>query len=221
MWQSFADPVVVPANSTVPFMVRAEPYSIKTAGDNLDALIIQANVYTDFGSFGKTGYQSSMYEEDSPMVNVYMSNAADINLRDEFISHVNDIPENSTQTFNVVFADLDDDPLTVVNADAKLIINVPREWTVVEPLNNYVGFEDPPSVTLHSDGSTQIIGILEDPLGDGINDARKISFDATAPDVDFDRLYIMYVLADGTVTNASLELKSIGPLNEIVLNVDP
>jgi hypothetical protein len=31
----------------------------------------------------------------------------------------------------------------------------------------------------------------------------------------------MYLLADGTVTNTSGDLKTIGPLNEIVLNVDP
>jgi uncharacterized protein YjfI (DUF2170 family) len=220
MWQSFDDPVTIKANSTESFLVRAEPYTIKTAGDNLDALIIQANVYTDFGSFGKTGYQSSMYELNSPIVNVYLSNSTNINDRNQFFSHQNDIIENSTNTFNVVFADMDDDPLTVINSGAKLIINIPREWTF-DKLNNFVGFLNPPTVTPHSDGSTQIVGITSKDIGDGVDNALRISFDAIAPDVKVERLYIMYVLADGTVTNASNELKTIGPLNEIVLNVDP
>ncbi|MDH3677008.1 MAG: hypothetical protein OEQ12_01755, partial [Nitrosopumilus sp.] len=220
MWQSFTDTVTVPANTTKSFLARAEPYQIKTAGDNLDALIVQANVYTDFGSFGKTGYQSSMYELDAPIVNVYHDNSTNINDRDNFVSHFNDITENSTETFDIVLADLDEESDTVINTGAKLIINIPREWNFTQ-LNNYAGFVDPPTVTVHSDKSTQIVGVTNAPIGDGVNDARKISFDAKAPDVKIQRLYIMYVLADGTVTNTSGELKTIGPLNEMVLNVDP
>jgi hypothetical protein len=132
MWQNFANPLLLKANSTESFLVRLEPSGIKPGGEpaNLDALIVQANVYSTFGSFGKAGYQSSMYIEKSPIVNVYLTDTIDS--RTSFIGNINDIPENSIQTFKVVLADLDNEGTTFINIGAKLIINVPREWEFVD-----------------------------------------------------------------------------------------
>jgi hypothetical protein len=226
MWQNITNPVTVPANSTKSFMVKVEPYNL--AGDfNLDAIIVQANIFSSLGSFGKSGYQSTMYKEASPLVNVYLSDETD--LRTGFTSDRINIPENSTQTFSVVLADLDDDPDTHINEETDLIINVPREWEFVEFVS-HVGFNTPTNVT-HSDGSTQLVAETNTIIGDGSADptpgvdARKVVFKAKAPDVDFHRLYIMYILADGTVDvktgSSSTELKTIGPLNEVVLQVNP
>jgi hypothetical protein len=228
MWQNFTNPITVPANSTQSFMVKVEPSIIKS-GDNIDALIVQANVYSTFGSFGKAAYQSSMYEEKSPIVNVYMSDS--INSRTNIIGNENNIAVNSANTFNISIADMDNQPDTFVKAGAKLIINVPREWT----FNNFIscdGFDDidgdgdcndanSPTATVHADGSTQIIGITKGVLGNGVNDVRTITFNATAPDVNSPRLYVMYVLGDGIVSTPTGGDKTIGPLNEVVLNVDP
>jgi len=228
MWQNFTDPITVLANTTQSFMVKVEPSVIKS-GDNIDALIVQANVYSTFGSFGKAAYQSSMYEEKTSIVNVYLTDTIDS--RTDIQGFVNDIPVNSTNIFKIVLVDLDDQPDTVINAGARLIINVPREWT----FNNFVscdGFDDDdsdgdcddanmPTFTVHADGSTQLIGITQDVIGDGVNDARTIEFSADAPDVIAPRLYVMYVLADGIVDTPTGGEKTIGPLNEIVLNVDP
>jgi len=221
VWEGLNDPINLKANSTRSFLVKVEPADIKTGPTqaNLDALIVQANVWSEFGSFGKSGYQATMYLEKTSIVNVYLSNST--TSRDSIIGYYNDIPELTNQNFKAVFADMDNDPATVVNTGARFIINIPREWTFAgfneDPIP---GFVNPPTVTVHSDGSTQIIAQTSVPLGDGVNDALGIDFNAIAPDIKSPRLYVMYILADGTVTVAG-EQKTIGPLNEVVLNVDP
>jgi hypothetical protein len=234
MWQNFTSPVLLPANSTKSFMLKVEPGDIFVSGRNLDALIVQSNVYSTFGSFGKSGYQTTMYERDAPIVNVFLSDAAD--LRTGFIGNVNNIGNFTSTTFNAVIADMDDNPLTFVNAGAKFIINIPREWTFEEFIS-CDGFDDvidgdcadnnAPTVTVHSDGSTQIIATSTSIIGDGTtlgvtdpSEARKISFKATSAPVEVPRLYVMYILADGIVTTPTGD-RTIGPLSEIVLNVDP
>ena len=236
MWQNFTSPVLLPANSTKSFMLKVEPGDIFVSGRNLDALIVQANVYSTFGSFGKSGYQTTMYERDAPIVNVYLTDAAD--LRTGFIGNVNDIANFTSTTFNAVLADLDDNEDTFINSGARFIINVPREWTFEEFIS-CDGFDsvidgdcdltDPiaPTFTLHSDGSTQIIAETTSIIGDGITDdvtdpseARKISFKVTSAPVKFPRLYVMYILADGIVSTPDGD-RTIGPLSEVILNVDP
>jgi len=232
MWQSISNPILLEANSTQSFVAKVNPRTIKTDKDNLDALIVQANVYSTFGSFGKSGYQSSMYDADGSIVNVYLVNeATDINLRDEFIHNINDMANFTSVRFDAVFADMDSKPTTVIEPGARFIINVPREWT----FENFIscdGFDSNdgdgdcndapiPTAIVHADGSTQIIGISTGPIGDGINDARKISFNAITAPVKAPRLYIMYMLADGLTLNTQGQEKTIGPLNEVVLNVDP
>ena len=235
MWQNFTSPISLPANSTKSFMLKAQPGEIFGSNTNLDALIVQANVYSTFGSFGKSGYQSTMYESDAPIVNVYLTDAVD--LRTGFIANLNDIGNYTSTTFNAVLADLDDNEFTYINIGAQFIINVPREWTF-ENFISCEGFEDvgtpgicdgpnEPSVTVHSDGSTQIIGTSINKIGDGTtpgvtdpSEARKISFKVTSAPVKVPRLYVMYILADGVVSTPDGD-RTIGPLSEIVLNVDP
>jgi archaellum component FlaF (FlaF/FlaG flagellin family) len=235
MWQNFTSPLLLQANSTETFMVKVEPGGIFVENQNLDALIVQGNVYSSFGSFGKSGYQSTMYDDDSPIANVYLTNNAD--LRTGFIGNVNDIANYTSTTFNAVLADMDDNPATYINPGAKFIINIPREWTFEEFIS-CEGFEDSgtpaicdgpnePTWTIHSDGSTQIIGISQGNIGDGTtpdvtdpSEARKISFKATSASVQKPQLFVMYILADGIVTTPEGD-RTIGPLSEVVLNVDP
>jgi len=238
MWQNFASPLLLRANSTESFMLKVEPGGIFVENQNLDALIVQANVYSTFGSFGKAGYQSTMYDNESPIVNVYLQNAtATADLRDGFIGNINDIANYTTGTYTAVLADLDDNDGTFINTGAKFVINVPREWTEVT-LVDCEGFEDvgtpticdgpnEPTVTIHSDGSTQIIGTSIAPIGDGATadftdpeEAKKITFTAKAAAVKAPRLFIMYILADGIITTTDGD-RTIGPLAEVVLNVDP
>ena len=75
---------------------------------------------------------------------------------------------------------------------------------------------DSTSITPFGDGSSQIVGELSDNLGTGTNVADTIQFSARAPDVSSDQMYVMYILAQGQSSNTF----SIGPLSEIVLQID-
>ena len=225
MWQNFSNPIPIDPFSSVAFLANVKPGSI-SAGDSLDAVIVQANVFSSSGSFGKAAYQTTMYQAnpDGGIVNVYLT-ADDPDPRADLISQRLGIPFNSTETFKIVFADMDDDDATSIEAGAKLIVNVPREWKFVTVTNStgFITNATQPSVVEHADSSTQIIALIDSPIG-GPGDpvAKILTFTTEAPDISKDgiiRLYIMYVLGDGlTETGAS---RAVGPLNEIVLQVLP
>ena len=214
MWQDFANPIIIAPNSTQPFLVKILPGTI--AGQNiLETVVVQASVFTTVGSFGKSGYQTTMWDGTEVIGNVYLSNVVDSRNNNDMQSVRTDVIPGSTQTFNVVFADLDTVNTTWIKSGAQLIINVPKGWTNVQIVNNY-GFVNSPTVTTFGDGSTQIIGTTSSNLGDALNQADTIQFSAKAPNVTNDQMYVMYVLAQGQSTNNV----AIGPLAEIVLQVN-
>jgi hypothetical protein len=241
MWQNSTHPLTIDARSNKSFLVQTTPGS-PSSGGQLDAIIIQANVFTTSGSFGKSGYQTTMFQSpiEASLVNVYLSDTNDS--RTDIQSQRLGIFSNSTETFKIVFADMDNDEETGVATNAKVIINVPREWTNIT-VTNSTGFitGDPgvqPSVVKHGDLSTQIIATTSSAVGSCVNldpkdqtcpandplnpVAKTITFTAKAPDVTEDgvkRLYVMYVLADGLTQ--SEPAKTVGPLNEIILQVLP
>jgi len=150
-------------------------------------------------------------------VNVYL--ASEIDTRDKTKINATRlyIPENSEQRFHIVLADMDDASITHIKSGAKLIINVPRDWTNVI-IDNNSGFNTP-IIRAIGDSSYQIIAETSGPTGD-TTVARTISFNATAPDVSNNQMYIMYVLAEGVVDTGGSDF-AIGPLAEIVLQVIP
>ncbi len=213
MWQNFANPVVIAPNSTQPFLVKVLPGTI--AGQNiLETVVVQASVFTTVGSFGKSGYQTTMYDGVESIGNVYLSSVVDSRSSNNIASSRIGIVPDSTQTFNIVFADLDTSNTTWIKSGGQLIINIPKDWTNVQIVNNY-GFLTS-TITTFGDGSTQIIGITSSNLGDALNQADTIQFSAQAPNITNDQMYVMYVLAQGQTQNNF----SIGPLAEIVLQVD-
>jgi len=156
-----------------------------------------------------------MSETASSIANVFLSNAAGSRLSSDIKSTEIGIPPNDVRTFNVVLADMDLSDTTTINSGTKLIINVPKSWTEVT-VTAYPGFVSSPTVTTFGDTSTQIVGITSNPLGSSTNPSDVITFTARSPNIADDRLYIMYVLAQGVTSNGF----SIGPLAEIVLQVD-
>lgn len=214
MWQDQANPIIIPANSTQSFLVKVLPGTI--AGQNiLESIVVQASVFTNVGSFGKSGYQSTMYDGSEVIGNVYLSSVVDSRSNTDIQSTRVGIVPGNVETFNMVFADMDTDNNTFVQSGAKFVINVPKEWTDVTILNNY-GFLSSPTVTVFGDGSTQIVGITASNLGTATNTADTIQFSAKAPTVVNDEMYVMYVLAQGQTDNSF----AIGPLAEIVLQVN-
>lgn len=214
MWKS-SIPVIIPANSTQAFLTKVEPG--KPSGSaSLESIVVQGSVFTTLGSFGKSGYQSTMSGTTSSLVSVYLTdNLGSPRTSGNIESTRIGIIPNSVQTFNVVFADMDAASGTTVIAGAKLIINVPKDWTEVTVVSDS-GFNGVPPITTFGDGSHQIVGVTSAALGDGSNDVDSITFTARAPNATEDRLDIMYILAQGNTNSAF----SIGPLSEVVLQVD-
>jgi len=214
MWKS-TTPVIIPANSTRSFLTKVDPGS-PSGNNGLESIIVQGSVFTTLGSFGKSGYQTTMSEVTTSIVNVHLTNdIADPRTSSKIQTIRTGIAPNSPQTFNVVLADMDTDDNTRITTGAKLIINVPKTWTNVIVTGDS-GFAGTPSVTPFGDGSHQIVGVSNSEIGSTLNPAGTITFNATAPNIAGDKLYVMYVLAQGTTTNGF----TIGPLAEIVLQVD-
>ncbi|MEX2193622.1 MAG: hypothetical protein WD717_09640 [Nitrosarchaeum sp.] len=214
MWKNTANPLVIPPNSTQSFLVKV-PLGAIAGTTNLESVSVQANVFTTSGSFGKAGYQTTMVNTDAVIGSVYLSNVVDSRSNTDIASTRTQIIPGSTQTFNVVFADLDSKGSTFIAAGSKLIINVPKGWTDVQILSN-PGFTDPVSKTTFGDGSTQIIGTTTSNLGVSANQADTIKFSAVAPIVSADRMYLMYILGEGQTETGF----AIGPLSETVLQVN-
>ena len=214
MWQS-TTPVTIPANSTKSFLTKVEPG--KPSGTaSLESVVVQGSVFTTLGSFGKAGYQSTMSGTDSSIVNVHLTtDPSNPRTSSNIKSSVIGITPNSVRTFNVTLADMDTVSTTTINSGAKLIINVPKDWTSVA-ITSSNGFIGTPTVTQFGDNSHQIVGVTSAALGSVSNVANTISFTAKAPNITTDKLYVMYVLAQGQTSSDF----SIGPLAEIVLQVD-
>ena len=214
MWQDNSNPVIIPANSSRAFLTKVEPGK-PTGNTGLESILVQGSVFTTLGSFGKSGYQSTMSSDPTSIVNVYMSKVVNSRTSSNILSNQTGILPNQSATFNIVFSDMDNVGTTTINAGAKLIINVPKSWTNVSVISDS-GFVGTPSVTSFGDTSHQIVGVTDSALGDGTTNSKTITFTAQAPNITHDRLYVMYVLAQGTTNNGF----SIGPLAEIVLQVD-
>ncbi len=214
MWQDNLNPIIIPANSTRAFLTKIEPGK-PTGNTGLESILVQGSVFTTLGSFGKSGYQSTMSSDTTSIVNVYLSNLADSRSSSDIQSSRIGISPNSVQTFNIVFADMDSSSTTTINSGAKLIINVPKDWEDVT-ITGSSGFVSTPTVTEFGDTSHQIVGITSESLGSTTNPTDTITFTARAPNLTSDKLYVMYVLAQGTTLNGF----SIGPLSEIILQVD-
>ena len=74
MWQNLESPINIPEYSSVSFLAKVEPGSI-AANAQLDALIVQANAFTTTGSFGKSSYQSTMFQNPETMPSIFLTNA--------------------------------------------------------------------------------------------------------------------------------------------------
>jgi len=193
--------------------------------DVLDTILVTGTVFTTFGQFAKTGYATAFQQSGMnsfPIVNVYLTkdennplNPPDIHTTE--LGMINGVQH----TFQAVLADFDSDPTKFIKRDvSRFIINIPQNWE----LNSYSSshFNIPAPIT-NPDGSIQLIGTLTgyDIDGDGTGferlEAGLIEFTVTPPPVSGNKMYVMYMLADG-YTDADF---LIGPLAEVVLQTCP
>jgi len=214
MWEDLSNPVRILPYSVFPFNAIVHPDRLAGSSDALSAVIVHGNVFTTVGEFGKAGYGSSFDNGRTSMVSVYLSNVVDSVNKNDMQSNRTGINSGSLETFNVVLADLETAVTHEIDAGSRLIINIPKGWTVNQP--SITGFGDfTTSFQQFGDTSSQIIGTLNTPLNTG---GATIQFDATAPTVTNAQMYVMYLLADGSIDGGSF---GIGPLQEAVLQVVP
>jgi hypothetical protein len=212
VWMDLDNPVKITPFSVFPFLAKVHADRLSGSTDTLEAIIVNGNVFTTFGEFSKSGYSSSMDNGGNSYVNVYLSDvphstsSAHIKVNQTTASGVN-------QRFNVVVADFEIGGTQIVDS-SKLIINIPKGWTVNN--STITGFGDFVwNYKNFTDTSSQIIANFTSNLTDG---GRTIQFDATAPTVSHDQMYVMYILADGKTTDQDFSLSA---LTEAVLKVTP
>jgi len=212
VWKDLDNPVKIPRYSVFPFLAKVHADRLSGSTDTIEALIVNGNVFTTFGEFAKSGFSSSMDNGGNSYVNVYLSdvphstNSADIKVNQTTGSGL-------VQQFNVVIADFEIGG-TQIDDSSKLIINMPKGWTIdsdsITGFGNFVW-----NYASFTDTSSQIIANFTSNLTDG---GRTIQFDATAPTVSSERMFVMYILADGKTTDQDFSLSA---LTEAVLKVIP
>ena len=222
MWENVASPITVPPFSVKSFSVQAQP-TLAASINTMEAVMVEGTVFSNFGSFGKSSYQTIMAQGNEVLANVYLSNVVDSRVSTDIRTSKSGIAPGSTQTFNAVFADMDLSTSTYVKGGGMFIINIPKGWTNLTILNGPTsGFIDPPVVNTFGDGTQQIVATLPACTavtcigGSGGDNANTIQFSVKAPSVTVDTMYVMYILAIGE-TNSNFTL---GPVSEAVLQID-
>jgi pseudouridine-5'-phosphate glycosidase len=107
-----------------------------------------------------------------------------------------------------------------IGSGAKLIVNVPKGFTVSESdILSHTGFNEP-ALTTYPDGSIQIVAELASNLGTSTSEAVKIlKFRATAPVVEDEKIYVFFTLVHGDTTSGSS--LSVGAVGEFPVQVVP
>jgi len=217
MWEDLLNPIELPPFSVFPFLALVHSDRLASGDDELSAVIVHGNVFTTVGQFGKAGYGTSFDNGGTSMASVFLSKDVDSANLNDILSNQTGIDSGSIVTFNVTLADFESGAHKI-DEDSRLIINIPKGWSVDEPSisSSYFTID---SFEEFGDTSSQIIGILDNDLTSG---GVTIQFDATAPTVENTQMYVMYLLADGTTDDfGSGSDFTIGPLQEAVLQVIP
>jgi len=214
MWKNFTAPIIIPPSSVFPFAATVRPGNLAGAGDILETILVSSNVFTTLGQFGKTSYGSSMVNDGSALVNVFLSSVKDSTSITNIMINQTGVLAQVPVTFYATIADLDDGSTHQIDSGSRIIINVPRDWSAVSyPADTDFNISD--STFL---GQTQIIGELTVDIDD---DGKSLEFSATPPCVENPTMYVMYILADGVVTENGTPQVALGPLAEIILQVIP
>ena len=217
-WKNLASPQTIAPRSVFPFLVKIGTEAIGSATGDTNNIPILVTVSSTLGQFGKAGYLTTMNKESVAMPNVYLSKIPGSTNPADILGEIREITEGTTVKFNATIADMDVDTTNVINSGSRLIINIPKDWTY-NAISSHIGFGTP-LVQTFPDGSTQIIGSLSSNLSGG-SGAKTIEFTATAPNISTAKMYVMYILADGTASGSGSSNYAIGPLAETVLQVCP
>jgi hypothetical protein len=213
VWKNTVNPQRIEPKSVFPFLAQVTPGSLGQSQQDLETVVIQTNVFTTLGQFGKSGYGAAMKNTATSLPNVYLTKVPESMSSSNIISNMTNIKAGNIVKFNATIADFDTGSTNVISSGSRLIINIPKGWTDVN-IVSYTGFSTP-AYQSFPDTSSQIMGVLSGDITGGGGIARTIQFTANAPPISDTQLYVMFILADGDVNNSF----PIGPLAEIVLQV--
>jgi len=214
IWKMGATPVAIPAHMSKAFWVKMGAPS-PAGGNDIESLVVNYNVFTDWGQFTKTGYDMGLKGSagNHPMVNTFSSNTIG-SLATANMKPVMNITQGQQIKINATIANLV--PGVNVDAGSRLVVDIPQDFASVT-VTSSTGFNAPCTPSVFSDGSTQIACSLTSALtGNSPNDVRSIQFTAIAPTVDNTKLYVLYLLADGTSEGNTF---AVGPVGEMIIRV--
>jgi len=155
-----------------------------------------------------------MVNNDSALVNVFLSSVLDSTAVGNIMINQTGLLAEVPVTFYATIADFGVESDYRIDSGSRIIINVPRDWSSTPPP------WDPDFIisTTTFLGQTQIIGEL---TGNIDNSGKSLEFVATPPCVENPTMYVMYILADGVVSDTGVPQVAVGPLAEIILQVVP
>lgn len=220
-WEDLNSPEVVPAKGVKQFMAKYQPGSLGGGGDD-PAFLVSASVFTSNGQFTKTGYSTGMRNGAEAIGNIYLTDTtteATALTTAHMFGSMSGVDSGSQFDVHVAMADFGRNTAGI-QSGAKLIVNVPKGFTVSESdILSYTGFDEP-TLTTYSDGSIQIVATLASNLGTSTSEEVKIlKFRAEAPTVLDEKIYVFFTLVHGETTSASN--MSVGAVGEFPVQVVP
>ncbi|MEM2140235.1 MAG: hypothetical protein QXJ74_01490 [Nitrososphaera sp.] len=221
-WRDTASPEVVQPRSVVPFLAKYEPGTLGGGGDD-PAFLISASVFSSMGQFTKSGYSTGMRNAAEAIGNVYLTDTtveATALQSNHMFGSMTGVASGGEFTMHVAMADLGRNTAGI-QAGSKLIVNVPKGFTIEQSdILSWTGFDDTPTVTPFTDGSSQIQATLTNDLGTSTSEAARIlKFRADAPVVPEKRIYIFFTLVHGQTTSGSN--LSVGAVGEFPVQIVP
>jgi len=218
VWTPASSPVTISAHSAQPFLVAVHKGSTPNGGGDVQSFLVNMNVFTDYGQFAIAGYDSSIRQTTGAVANVYVSNTASTSGTPSTsnMKAFNSVQQGQLVVVNATLADLDSSTNTQIDSNTKLVIDIPKDFSDVH-IRSATGFSSCTTATQFSDGSWQISCPLSSALTGASGQAsRTIKFEMYAPTVDETKLYVLYLLADGTSDTGAF---TVGPVSETVLQV--
>jgi len=221
-WTNLSTPIIIPPFSATQFTVKVHADRLASSGVEVPAVIVVGDVFTNLGEFSKAGYSTSFDDGGTSIVNVYLSTAQWSTLSNNIITTYPAVSSNSVVTLYATLADFVKGG-HVIQSGSKFVVNIPKDWVIDNPVTDIDGLGDfSTTYTLWSDGSSQISGTLlanYDGNGHGVNnEGLSIKFKVRAPTVTNERMYVMFLLAEGQLDAGDF---TMGPLTEAVLKVVP
>jgi len=228
-WADQANPEPVTNRNATTFMIKIQT---GTASGGLPdpAIIATGTIFSSFGQTSASGFVTGMSNDgvSGALINVYLADPTDNTdccLDDEDILSGAFSIESGTlaKEFRVALSDFSGETNSGSAAiGTKMIVIVPSGFknVLLGTGTDIVGFDEITAEVIEfTDGSTQIIVITDEVLGDGApeDDSFYITFTADVPSVTSNALFLMIALGDG-ITDTGF---AIGPIAEIPIQVVP